>query len=59
MMTDREIQTQISELKNEIQSLEKLKNRVIVADGSCIITAYFMSQRKKRNWRKKRDSNPR
>jgi hypothetical protein len=51
LMTDREINARIMELKNEIQSLDKLRNRKLVVDGSTIITSYCLTKKAKRKCR--------
>lgn len=48
LLRARDVNEAISELKGQISILERLKDRVIVADGQTVITAYPASKRKQK-----------
>ncbi len=48
LLRERDVSERVSELKEEINNLERLKNRVVIADGNAVITAYPPSKRKRK-----------
>jgi len=48
MLTDKDAQNAIRKKKKEIETLERLKNCVIVVDGNRVVTAYPLSKSKQR-----------
>ena len=49
MLTDKDVARAIRKRKKEIQTLERLKNRIVVVDGRRVITAYPLNKRKQRD----------
>ena len=46
LLRARDVNEAISDLKGQISMLERLKNRVVIADRQTVITAYPASKRK-------------
>lgn len=45
ILGNQDAKARISELKNEIHDIERLRNRVVIADGEAVITVYAASNR--------------
>ena len=54
LLRGQDINEAVSELKMQITALERLKGRVVIADGETVITAYPAGRRKQRNLLHKR-----